>query len=31
MAWSLIGDKPLTEPMIAKLFDAYMRHSASMS
>ena len=25
------GDKPLSEPLMVSLFDAYMRHSASMS
>ena len=25
------GDKPLSEPMMAKFTDAYVRHSASMS
>ena len=28
--WRLIGDKPLSEPMMAYFIDAYMRHSASM-
>ena len=31
MAWRRIGDKPLSEPMMALFTDAYMRHSASMS
>ena len=31
MAWHQTGDKPLCEEMMAKLIDAYMRHSASMS
>ena len=31
MAWRQSGDKPLTQPMMAYLNDAYMRHSASMS
>ena len=31
MAWCRIGDKPLSEPMMAQFNDAYMRHSASMS
>ena len=31
MAWRRPGDKPLSEPMMAKYDDAYMRHSASMS
>ena len=26
MAWRRIGDKPLPEPMMAQLTDAYMRH-----
>ena len=30
MAWRRPGDKPLSEPMMALLTDAYMRHSASM-
>ena len=25
------GDKPLSEPMMAQLNDAYVRHSSSMS
>ena len=28
MAWRLLGDKPLSKPMIPKLTGAYMRHSA---
>ena len=31
MAGRLTGDKPLSEPMMAKFNGAYMRHSASMS
>ena len=31
MAWGLTGDKPLSEPVMAFLTDAYMHHSASMS
>ena len=31
MAWYRSGDKPLSEPMMVKITDAYMRHSASMS
>ena len=31
MAWRRTGDKPLSEPMMTQLNDAYMRHSASMS
>ena len=31
MAWRRSGDKPLSEPMMVNLSDAYMRHSASMS
>ena len=30
MAWRRSGDKPLSEPMMAKFNDSYMRHSASM-
>ena len=26
MAWRRIGDKPLSEPMLTRLTDAYMRH-----
>ena len=26
MAWCWIGDKPLSEPMLAQFTDAYMRH-----
>ena len=29
MAWHRPGDKPLSEPMMASVTDAYMRHSAS--
>ena len=28
MAWRRPGDKPLSEPMVVWLADAYMRHSA---
>ena len=31
MAWCWSGTKPLSEPMMVKFNDAYMRHSASMS
>ena len=31
MAWRRTSDTPLSEPMMAKAGDAYMRHSASMS
>ena len=31
MAWHRPGDKPLSEPMMVKFTDAYMRHSASAS
>ena len=31
MAWCRSGDKPLSEPMMAKFNDAYTRHLASMS
>ena len=31
MAWRRPGDKPLFEPLMANLTDAYMRHSTSMS
>ena len=31
MAWCRLGDKPLSEPVMIYLTDAYMRHSASMS
>ena len=26
MAWRRIGDKPLSEPMLTRFTDAYMRH-----
>ena len=26
MAWHQIGDMPLSEPMLTRLTDAYMRH-----
>ena len=31
MAWRRPGEKPLSDPMMVKFTDAYMRHSASMS
>ena len=31
MSWHRSGDKPLSEPMVVKFTDAYMRDSASMS
>ena len=31
MAWCRTGDKPLSEPMMFKITDVYMRHSASMN
>ena len=31
MAWRRIVDKPLSEPMLTRLTDAYMRHSEEMS
>ena len=31
MAWCQSGAKPLSEAMMTKFTDAYMRHSASMS
>ena len=31
MAWCQIGDKPLSEPMMAQFTDAYMRHYGEMS
>ena len=31
MAWRRTGDKPLHEPMLTKLADAYMRHQGDMS
>ena len=31
IAWHRTGDKPLSEPMMAYVADAYMHHSASMS
>ena len=30
MAWHRPGDKPLFQPMMAKLTDSYMHHLASM-
>ena len=31
MAWRLTGDKPLSEPMMTDVVNAYMHHSAIMS
>ena len=31
MAWHQIYDKPLSEPMLTRFTDAYMRHQAEMS
>ena len=31
MAWRRTGDKPLSEPIMAYVGDAYVRHSASLS
>ena len=31
MAWRWIGDKPLPEPMLAELTDAYMQHWGEMN
>ena len=31
MAWRRTGDKPLPEPMLAQIPDAYMRHKGEMS
>ena len=31
MAWRRIGDKPISEPMVAWFCDAYLCHTASMS
>ena len=31
MVWRRPGDKPLSEPMMTQVNDAYMRYSASMS
>ena len=31
MAWRRTGDKPLSEPMLIRFTDAYMRHSGEMS
>ena len=31
MAWHRLGDKPLSEPMMAYVADTQMRHAASMS
>ena len=30
MAWHRIGDKPLSEPMLTRFTDAYMRHYGEM-
>ena len=30
MAWCLVGDKPLSEPMPTRFTDAYMRHKGEM-
>ena len=30
MAWRRIGDKPLSEPMLSRFTDAYMRHYGEM-
>ena len=31
MAWRRTGDKPLSEPMLTRFIDAYMRHYGEMS
>ena len=31
MAWRWKGDKKLSEPMMANIYDVYMRHSAPMT
>ena len=31
MAWRRIGDKPLSEPILAPLIGAYMQHKGEMS
>ena len=31
MAWRLIGDKPLSEPMLTRFTDGYMRHKGEIS
>ena len=31
MAWHRIGAKPLSEPMLTRVTDAYMRHQGEMS
>ena len=31
MACRLLGDKPLSEPMLTRFIDAYMRHYGAMS
>ena len=30
-AWRRIGDKPLSEPMLTRFTDAYMRHYGKMN
>ena len=31
MTWQLIGDRALSEPVLAQISDEYSRHSASVS
>ena len=31
MAWRRLGDKPLSEPVLIRFVDAYMRHQGEMS
>ena len=31
MAWGRVGEKPLSEPMLTRYTDAYMRHEGEMS
>ena len=31
MAWRRMGDKPLSEPMLTRFTDAFMRHKGEMS
>ena len=31
MAWRWTGDKPLSEPMLTQLIEAYMQHQGEMS
>ena len=31
MAWRRIGSKPLSEPVLTRFTDAYMRHHGEMS